>query len=453
MAKLLQIIGKEVNSTEKELEEILSKDHLEALAIAHNYAKRPIKKIDAHSFVLGFLDMLSSGKNNLRILSLCIGLHIKDSIQKTSLEARFNQRTFGFLTSLLYQMLNIRLHNVIEKTPMDSETDGLLSQFNNVLLSDSTCQNLPRSLHQTFPSSHNTAGNLAATMRLQVIYNYTKRAFCYLDLGNFRQNDQSNSDNILNIAQEGDLVLRDLGYSVLSVFTKMSNKGIFYISRFMTHISVFDIATKQKMELLSFLKGKTAVDMMVEIGATERLKTRLVARKLPKPVADERIKQAKQERHSKVNHNQDYFELLKWEFFITNVPLKVLDSEQVSKVYKFRWFIEIVFKSWKSHFNFKNVLDNPEMSYYRTLITIVLMLIKITYSFMHLFGYIDKQVSKLYNKVISPIKFMDVINTIWNTIINLKSIEELDNLIPQFAAHATYEKRKAYKNIRIKLNN
>jgi hypothetical protein len=69
---------------------------------------------------------------------------------------------------------------------------------------------------------------------------------------------------------------------------------------------------------------------------------------------------------------------------------------------------------------------------------------------MHLYAYIDQEVQHKYNKTISPIKFMDVINSIWSKIITLNSFNELQLLIPQFAAHATYEKRRNIINMKNK---
>jgi hypothetical protein len=65
-----------------------------------------------------------------------------------------------------------------------------LARFNNVLLADSTCQKLPSNLAGIFASSSNQTGSVTATLRLQVIYNYSKSVFSYFDLGNYRENDQ-----------------------------------------------------------------------------------------------------------------------------------------------------------------------------------------------------------------------------------------------------------------------
>ena len=64
--------------------------------------------------------------------------------------------------------------------------------------------------------------------------------------------------------------------------------------------------------------------------------------------------------------------------------------------------------------------------------------------------HIDNEVQQKYGKTLSPLKFMDLINSLWTTIINLKKLKELEFLIPQFAQHATYERRIKQINIREK---
>jgi hypothetical protein len=402
--------------------------------------------------------MFQEGKNQLSTLCLHIGLEAGTTINCNSLESRFNRRTFGFVVALLRNMMQIKVQDLRKlqvqtaQTTLNTEkVQGLLPRFNNVLLADSTCQKLPPNLSGVFPSSSNQTGAVTATLRLQVVYNYTKGIFSYFDLGNFRENDQSSSDNILLVAEKVDLFIRDLGYFSLGVFKQMSEAGIFYISRYQSIVVVFDKNTGERIVLSDFFKGKTSVDIVVELGLKERAKVRLVAQKLPKSVADQRIAKAKKESKPNKEHSYEYYELLKWEIFITNLSPEQLNVDEICLFYQLRWFIEIIFKTWKSHFNFKKVLNVKGMSYYRAIITIVLLLLKITYSFTHLFIYIDAQVQFQYNKLISPMKFMNVINSLWSIIINIKKLDELDPLIKQFAVHATYETRNGRINMRNKI--
>ena len=437
--KILKVVSRTVKSTDAH---VFSEASLTALSKTFKYDKCGVKKITAAAFIHGFMDMFQEGKNCMRTLCLRIGIHANNTLCQSSLEARFNRRTFAFVVAFLEQVMSIKVKELCETTAQDSMNKSLMQKFKNVYLSDSTCQTVPSNLAPIFPSSHSKTGKINATLRLQVIFNYTLNTFSYFDMGSFRDNDQGASDTILEVAQAGDLVIRDLGYFSLSIFAKMMNMGIFLITKYKYGVTILDTEKEEAIDLLALFSGKTEVDMLVKVGQSQQLNMRLVAKKLPIIVANQRIAKAKKERNSSAKHSKEYYDLLKWEIYLTNVESQTLDIEQISELYKSRWFIEIIFKTWKSYFNFKKILNVKAMSYYRAIITIVLMLAKITYAFTHIFNYIDNKIKQEYQRFLSPIKFMDVINSLWHLIIKANTLLEIDYLIPQFAMHATYEKSK-----------
>ena len=437
--KILKVVSRTVKSTDAH---VFSEASLTALSKTFKYDKCGVKKITAAAFIHGFMDMFQEGKNCMRTLCLRIGIHANNTLCQSSLEDRFNRRTFAFVVAFLEQVMSIKVKELCETTAQDSMNKSLMQKFKNVYLSDSTCQTVPSNLAPIFPSSHSKTGKINATLRLQVIFNYTLNTFSYFDMGSFRDNDQGASDTILEVAQAGDLVIRDLGYFSLSIFAKMMNMGIFLITKYKYGVTILDTEKEEAIDLLALFSGKTEVDMLVKVGQSQQLNMRLVAKKLPIIVANQRIAKAKKERNSSAKHSKEYYDLLKWEIYLTNVESQTLDIEQISELYKSRWFIEIIFKTWKSYFNFKKILNVKAMSYYRAIITIVLMLAKITYAFTHIFNYIDNKIKQEYQRFLSPIKFMDVINSLWHLIIKANTLLDIDYLIPQFAMHATYEKSK-----------
>lgn len=240
MVKILQLVNKTEKALENSVDFFFSTEHINTFSKEYGYDKCGVKKISASHFIHGFLKMFQEGKNNLRTLCLHIGLLADTTICQNSMESRFNRRTFSFVVAFLQQLMQLKVQDLAKeqtehlthkqrasKEEKTVKVQGLLGRFSNVLIADSTCQKLPSNLSGIFASSCNQMGSKGATMRLQVIYNYTKSVFSYFDLGNYRENDQSSSDNIFMVAQKGDLVLRDLGYFVLSVFKKMTHLEIF----------------------------------------------------------------------------------------------------------------------------------------------------------------------------------------------------------------------------------
>lgn len=183
------------------------------------------------------------------------------------------------------------------------------------------------------------------------------------------------------------------------------------------------------------------------IGSKKLLPMRLVAKKLPTEIAKDRIKKAKEDRNSKANHSKTYYELLKWEIYLTNVDAQTLSVNDVAKLYGLRWYIEILFKSWKSYACFKTILEKERMTYSRTVISIYLMLIRFVYFMLDIYHYIQHKVAKVTHRLISILKFLNVCRSLSDKIMNINLLRDLDPLIDHFARHATYEKRKDRLNM------
>ena len=201
---------------------------------------------------------------------------------------------------------------------------------------------------------------------------------------------------------------------------------------------------------MDLISGKQQVDSWIQLGAKKRLPFRLIARKLPKATAQERIRKARTERHSRANHDEQYYQLLEYEIFLTNVPKSWLTAKQVAQLYALRWYIEILFKSWKSYANFKQMLEQKRMSYHRTLITIYLLLIQFVYFTQNIYRYIKAKVSQATNRSISMLKYMDLINSLCSQLLGIQTWQQLDPWLAQFIRHATYEKRTKRKNMKEK---
>lgn len=100
--------------------------------------------------------------------------------------------------------------------------------------------------------------------------------------------------------------------------------------------------------LPKLLDGKNILDINILCGTKERLQVRLVAIKLDGQQTAERIRKAKNDRDKRYNHSDDYYFLLGYVIFITNVGQDTWHAGQVAQAYRCRWNIEILFKSWKS---------------------------------------------------------------------------------------------------------
>ena len=140
--------------------------------------------------------------------------------------------------------------------------------------------------------------------------------------------------------------MQDLGYFVLDSFKKIQSEGSYFISRFLKKTLVFT-EDGDELDLLDELKkAGSRFEMDVLIGKKSRFLVRMVAERVPKEIAEKRVRDeiAYGKRKGYIPCQRSV-ELMRWSIFITNVPPKILTLEQILLVYKLRWQIEIFLSS------------------------------------------------------------------------------------------------------------
>jgi hypothetical protein len=210
-------------------------------------------------------------------------------------------------------------------------------------------------LAKHFPACGNQHQTKLASVKIQAIFELCSQSWVHFELGALTDNDQKASGLILSHLQPGDLVIRDLGYAVLKVWRKIAQCGAYFLSRCRSDLALFDPQTKQPVDLLELLQGKSQLSIELLAGAQERLPVRLVALRLPPQLAAQRRRRARANarRDSALRLTKRYLQLLDWTILLTNVTADQLSAQQLLEAYSCRWQIEVMFKSWKSHFQLR----------------------------------------------------------------------------------------------------
>lgn len=251
----------------------------------------------------------------------------------------------------------------------------------------------------------------------------------------------------------GDLIIRDLGYFVLNVFSQVALAGAFFLSHYRYGINIYDAQTGQQIQLGQVLKSNV-VDCQVLLGAKEKLPCRLVAVKLPDHVAAQKRRKAKQDRDKRLNHSKQYMESLSWAIFITNIGSKVWSPLEILKAYRLRWHIEIIFKGWKSHLNMAHLVPGApkanrrqekylSLYKYRLDSTILMMLIFIVIFQVRIYTELGFKIWQKYNRLVSSLKLYAYIAGQKEKILECITLEDLETDI---AYYAVYEKRRKRLN-------
>lgn len=403
------------------------------LAEESGFSRRKARKITASAFVMGFIECSLKKCCSYLKWAGAIGRISGKSVSKQSLFERMNKGASVFAQHLLQYAVNKQIAKVRDA--------GLFTSFKKVLLQDSTTLSLPDKLAKYFPGNI-SRGVQKAVARIGCILELKTMRFLHFKLSGFTLNDQSSSHDAIPLLNKGDLVIRDLGYFSMGCLKAIADKKAHFLSRLRYGVNMYD--SRGKLVLLKkLLRLKRTVDQWVWIGKDRSVAVRLVMIPLPAARAAERKRKARKDRDRRLNHSKTYYQWLEYTCFITTVTDQVWSARQVAQVYKVRWQIEIIFKSWKSGFNLQSIMQEQYRNVYRIITAILLMLVFICLFMQKMYVQFTTEVKKIHGKMVSLFKLSKYVAS------NLYFFfsESHGKLLEQIARYCCYEKRKDRTNM------
>jgi hypothetical protein len=322
---------------------------LQALAKTSGFVLRRPRKLSLEAFLQSILLSLCQPAYSFQSWAAQLSALQSALFSKQALHRRCGRGLVDFLQLSLASLLG----NFIRR----SCPSQLLEPFGRVLLQDSTALALHPRLASCFPACGNQHQAKLASVKIQAIFELRSQSWLHFRLGALTDNDQKASALILSQLQPGDLVIRDLGYAVLKVWRQIVQAGAYFLSRSRSDFAFFDPQTQQPLELLDLLQDHCQLDIQLLVGAKERLPVRLVALRLPPELAAQRRRRARAnaKRDRSLRLTKRSLKLLDWTILLTNVTAQQLSAQQLWEAYSTRWQIEVLFKSWKSHFQLGNL--------------------------------------------------------------------------------------------------
>ena len=405
----------------------------EQLARESGFQERAPRKISAPNFIKALGAQAYLPHVSLNTLAIVQSKVSGVQVSKQGVDKRLGPEAILFLGNVLLSGLH-----QLSQAGWSGET-AAFSSFNHVLIQDSTHLRLPDELADLFPGSRNQSGQPNSLLKIQMVYDLLSDGVRDLSLSGFTRNDQEAAADILDRAEPGDLVLRDLGYFSGRVFRQMDERGVFFLSRLQSRVALYDPDTGARLDLEKELRRSPVLDRKVLLGSKEKMKVRLVAAPVPNNVANERRRKAKSNRDRRCAPSRSSLKLLGWEIFITNVDKEVWSTQTAAKAYFSRWRIELVFKVWKSHFG---VAAIPRGSNILVLACILARLIHMIW-FHNLYDLVNHQAVRMTGRHISMQKFADFLNvlTVLESIV-LKDDQNQKLNWEIILALCSYDKRK-----------
>jgi len=320
----------------------------EDLARRCGFLHRTPRKIPIPNFLQGLLALAPETDLSLERIASVIGLTVGVSYSKQALSERLSPALTDFLGQVITSGLG-QFSPAVEVSP-------LLQSFARVLVQDSTLQRLPPHLAELFPGGGNQSASPSASLKIQWVCDLKNSAVAQLRLSGFTRNDQHAAADILQTAGPGDLLLRDLGYLAVPVLGQLEDRGVFFLSRHLQGTRYYEPTSGQLFALAAQLRRHPTLDLPLLAGA-ERVPVRLVALPVPEEVANRRRQKAR----AAAQHRQrpppspEYLFLMGWNLLLTNVPASLWPPKALVAVYRLRWRIEIIFKTWKSHLGLRHL--------------------------------------------------------------------------------------------------
>ncbi len=295
-------------------------------------------------------------------------------ISPEALHQRLNPAAVRCLKELLRQAF-AALH---QAKPVAIEP--ALAPFSEVHLIDSTGFALPERLSDSFPGAAGSASKAGA--KIQLSWAYLSHRFAHFALTPLNVPDSKYVAELLTLAHHKALLIFDLGYVKLDAFAKIIQAKAFFVSRLHHWPVLFEPSSqgRHRFDVDAWLKGAklSVLDHAIGLGAQDHIACRLIAIRLPHDVVNARRRQAHRQAQQKGRTlSKQTQQRLAWNLFITNVPPALWAPQTVATVYRLRWQVELVFKSWKRYLHVASINTQkaiPTLCYlYARMLLIVLV--------------------------------------------------------------------------------
>jgi hypothetical protein len=331
-------------------------------------------------------------------------------IGKQSLNERFNEKCVCYIKAVLSEVIEEQFEHLYSK--------ALLPGFKRIRIKDSTKFMAPPGLETNYKSCGGGEHSRSrAGVSIQYEYDIKSGAIIDLNITSGNRNDRTDATETADRMENGDLIIRDLGYFSTPVLENCMERDAFFLSRLDSTANVYDTSG----QLISFKhiyrkmqkQGRVDNEMFVYIGKKTKLPVRLILQLVPEEVYSERIrkKSAKSKGQGRGVLREETKIRSRFNLFITNADETLLPVRQIFPIYKLRWQIELQFKVWKSVFKIDHLQKMKEHRYITLLYVKLLLIIinlQITYSLQR--GFSEHRTGKI--RILSLNKSLKTLRTL-----------------------------------------
>lgn len=321
----------DTESIAKLLQEVLGAAELKQIARRCSFQKRE-RKVTPLELLVSCISTLGSGE------AQWIADIVRTFNKFTGKNVKYKPFYDQLAKNEFPEFLLLVLERVVTKLTIrmvDSQCPGKLSLFGDIVLHDGTSFALKDALARHWPGRFKTVSPAAVELHV------TMSVFDNSPTGVMLAPDKDTERLYAPEAKElvHSLLLADRGYQALNYFRSLQSQDGYYIIRGTKNITpTIEKAFSADGQRLRHLEGKAlcwkilpqeTVDLDISWGPkSERYCGRLIAI------------------YKRGKRNKKTFTYLH-----TNLARELFSAEEVGKLYRLRWQIELLFKEWKSYAN------------------------------------------------------------------------------------------------------
>jgi hypothetical protein len=380
---------------------LLTKQKIESIAKEIGFIKHDSVKLNGWK-ILDMLLFTHFNHERLSLNDLALQLHQRYGIviSKQGINNRFNHVAVQFFRAILEEVLGSTLSR--------DDYMPILDNFTNVRIKDSTAFQLPSNLSFQYPGCGGGASK--AGIRIQFEYDYKTGGVIDLSLHPFNRNDMTDArENLANI-QENDLIIRDLGFVSQDILYQIHTRQAYFLNRLPVNNKVYTWKNDSYQlldfsEIEAYLKKYNLSYLEKQVYIGKKTKTmipiRILIEILPEEEKNKRLRSAKKMAKKKGRSlSKEYKARMGLNIFITNIPESIYPTKEISQLYRLRWQIEIIFKTWKS---FGKINKVKMMNVYRFECYLIAKLIWLMLNWQ-IFWHLSFYYYNAYGILMSPIK-------------------------------------------------
>ena len=264
-------------------------------------------------------------------------------VSKQGLDQRLDARA----ADGLWRVVTTATQQLVAASP---ETIPLLRRFSRVVIDDCTSLGLPAELAEKFPGcggSDPEAGQ--AGLKRLVRFEVTTGQFQALERGAARESERTLVRRWPAVSP-GTLHLADLGFFDYDELAQITQQGGSWMSRVPAMLDKeADDGTIEGLTAWLKRQRTDRIDQPVRLGTQKHLDCRLVAVRLPRKIAQQRLRELKKTLKKKGRTPSDRQRVLcQWLVLITDLGADRFTIDEIFVLYRVRWQIELLFKRWKS---------------------------------------------------------------------------------------------------------